>query len=195
MISKLVVRLPNNQMIKRLKIQNGFTLVELLVVIAIISILVTIGLVAFTSSQMRGRDAARKSDLKQIANGLEIFYTDYGKYPPSDGTNSTGQIYACPFDSVKLTGTACTWGSSEFNDIDSSGSTKTLYMKTLPKDPVSSYTYWYRVDSTGQKYQVFAHLENTQDPSLISTPYMCGTGAACNFGTSSPNSSPTDTSW
>ncbi|KKR41619.1 MAG: Type II secretory pathway pseudopilin PulG-like protein, partial [Candidatus Woesebacteria bacterium GW2011_GWB1_40_12] len=56
----------------------GFTLVELLVVIAILGILATIGLVTFSSSQMRGRDAQRKSDLKQISSALEIYYNDYG---------------------------------------------------------------------------------------------------------------------
>lgn len=172
----------------------GFTLVELLVVLAIISILVTIGLVSFTSSQLRAHDAQRKSDLKQVANALEIFYSDYGKYPPSDGTNSTGQIYSCPFDSVKLTGSACAWGMGEFRDIDSSFNTKTTYMKAMPKDP-SSFTYWYRVDSTGQKYQLFAHLENTQDPAIITTTYTCGASSACNFGISSANVTPTDTSW
>ena len=173
---------------------SGFTLVELLVVLAIIAIMVTIGLVSFTSSQLRGHDAARKSDLKQVANDLEIFYSDYGKYPPSDGTNSSGQVYACPFDSVKLTGAACVWGTGEFRDTDASSNTKTTYMKVMPKDP-SSYTYWYRVDSTGQKYQLFAHLENTQDPSLITTTYTCSGSNLCNFGVSSANTTPTDTSW
>ena len=57
-------------------VKKGFTLVELLIVMAIISILATLIVGGFRSSQMRGRDGARKSDLKQISNALELFYSD-----------------------------------------------------------------------------------------------------------------------
>jgi prepilin-type N-terminal cleavage/methylation domain-containing protein len=57
--------------------RQGFTLVELLVVIAIIGTLVTIALVSFRSSQAKGRDAQRKSDLKQVSSALELYYSDY----------------------------------------------------------------------------------------------------------------------
>lgn len=182
-------------MLKRKSKSTGFTLIELLIVISILGILASIALVAFTSAQIRGRDAQRKSNLSEISHALEIFYADYGKYPPTDAGGTSGQIYSCPFDSVKLTGSACTWGTGQFRDVDASGNTKTSYMTTLPVDPISTYSYRYRVDSTGQKYQLFAHIENTQDPSLITITYTCGGSNACNFGISSPNTSPTDTSW
>lgn len=185
-----------NWKIKRsVPIKSGFTLVELLVVISILGILASIALVAFTSSQIKGRDAQRKSDLTQVSRALEIFYQDYQKYPPSDGANSSGQIYSCPFNSVSLSGTACAWGTGAFQDTDAAGSVKTIYMKVLVKDPVSSQRYFYRVDATGQKYQIFAHLENSQDPALITTSHTCGGSNACNFGVSSTNTSPSDASW
>lgn len=169
------------------KIQRAFTLVELLVVISIIGVLVTIGLVSFMSSQARGRDAARKSDLKQISSALELYYSDYGKYP----TASSGEIAACPYDpsAVPPTGAECVWGQSEFSD------TKTTYFKVMPKDPVSSHSYLYRVDTTGQKFQLFANLENTQDINLITPPLtniFCGGTTLCNFAITSPNTKPTD---
>jgi len=66
------------------KINKGFTLVELLVVMAILGVLVTLIGTAFRTAQARGRDVQRKSDLKQIANALELFFNDYGFYPPGD---------------------------------------------------------------------------------------------------------------
>jgi prepilin-type N-terminal cleavage/methylation domain-containing protein len=141
--------------------RNGFTLVELLVVIAILGVLVTIGLVSFRSSQARGRDAQRKSDLKQIASSLELYFSDYNKYPD-----------------------ALAFGA-EFTDG------KTVYFKSLPKDPVSELSYLYRVvDSpSNQKFQLFAHLENNKDINLIETTYTCGT-SLCNFSITSANTDP-----
>lgn len=119
----------------------GFTLVELLIVMSIIGILAAIGLGSFTTAQMRGRDAERKSDLKQISHALELYYSDHGKYPP----------------------TTLIVSGSEFTDG------KTVYFKNIPSDPVSSQSYTYIVpDSpTNQKFKLFAKLENTQDKDCI----------------------------
>lgn len=145
------------------KNNRGFTLVELLVVISILGILVTIGLVSFRSSQARGRDAKRKSDLKQVSSALELYYSDYNKYPDS-----------------------LSWGS-EFTD------NKTTYFKELPKDPASSLVYLYRVvdPPANQKFQLFAHLENAEDINLITTVYDCGS-SDCNFSITSPNTTPSE---
>ncbi len=160
-------------MYRKLISKNGFTLVELLVVIAILGILVSIALVAFRNSQGRGRDAQRKSDLKQIASSVELYYSDYGRYPDDSG----GLIQGC-------SGNPCAWGSGSFTDG------KTIYFKVMPKDP-SSYSYFYRVPDppANQKFQLFAYLENTEDQSLISTSYLCGT-KTCNFSITSPNTTP-----
>lgn len=164
-----------------MKMRRGFTLVELLIVITILGILASIALVSFRSAQMRGRDAQRKSDLKQTVSALELFYADYQKYPNA----VSGAPAACPFTPPN-TWAACTWGVSEFTDG------KTTYFKVLPKDPVSTAAYLYRVDATGQKFQLFAHLENTQDPQLITTTQVCGGTTPCNFAITSPNTTPTD---
>ena len=133
---------------------SGFTLVELMIVMAILSSLV--GLVAggFRSAQMRGRDAQRKSDLKQIANALELFFSDHRKYPDADN----GSIKACPFDPDGATSQTCIWGSSDLGDG------KTTYFQNLPKDPAKDLSYYYRLPASGNlKFQLFARLENKED--------------------------------
>ncbi|HET7098810.1 MAG TPA: prepilin-type N-terminal cleavage/methylation domain-containing protein [Patescibacteria group bacterium] len=168
---------------------TGFTLVELLIVMAILAVLASIGIVSFRSSQVRGRDAQRKSDLKQIASSLELFYSDYSKYPDAAG----GKIQACPYNSITKSGADCLWGSGEFWDG------QTLYFKVLPKDPSVSGDYFYRTLDSGQKFQLFATLENTQDKECLDgdcanspVSYSCGTGMVCNFAVTSPNTSATE---
>jgi len=174
-----------SNMVNNRKFRSGFTLVELLVVIAILGILVTVGLVSFRTSQIRGRDAQRKSDLKQLASALELYYSDYGVYPGASG----GVILACPTSTDPPT--PCTWGDAAKHLTDD----KTLYMKVIPKDPASSRSYLYRTVAVAGVanlgFQLFASLENTQDPGLISTGYSCGT-VGCNFAVTSPNTSASD---
>ena len=164
---------------------NGFTLVELLVVMSIIGVLATLITGGFRTAQMRGRDAQRKGDLKEIANSLELYYADYGKYP----TEGSTLIVGCPYNPITATGTVCVWGAGEFTDG------KTIYFKTLPKDPSKTQNYLYRVVDTpsNQKFQLFAKLENTKDQNCLGgdclappISYICGSGT-CNFAITSAN--------
>lgn len=165
---------------------HGFTLVELLVVISIIGILASIALVAFTSAQFRSRDAQRKSNLKEVSSALELFYSDYGKYPSSSG----GQILACDYNPATGAGSACSWGTDEFSDG------KTTYFKVLPKDPVSNQNYYYKsvtvdfVPNSG--FQIYAYLENSMDlKSKISPSPAVSCGSVnCNFAVTSSNTTP-----
>jgi prepilin-type N-terminal cleavage/methylation domain-containing protein len=63
--------------------KNAFTLIELLVVIAIIGVLAAVVLVAINPAKRmaQARDSGRKSDIGQIATGLQAFYTTLGSYP------------------------------------------------------------------------------------------------------------------
>jgi general secretion pathway protein G len=164
----------------KMKKNKGFTLVELLVVISIIGILASIGLVAFNTAQARSRDAQRKSDLKQIGSALELYYSDYGRYPSGNGI---GQILGCP----STTSSPCVWGTSEFTDGE------TTYFRVLPEDKSSGQLYFYRTVAVGSVansgFQIYARLENSQDSSIITTDVDCGT-ANCNFAVTSPNTAP-----
>lgn len=118
---------------------------ELLVVIAILGILAAIGLGSFRSSQMKGRDAQRKSDLGQIQKALEMYYNDYAGYP----------------DSIPAGG-----GSWQ----DAKG---TLYMKEVPKDP-KDFDYCYEAAANKTWYRLYAKLENSQDPGIAKTGCAAG---------------------
>lgn len=168
---------------------GGFTLIELLVTMAILGVLATVISSGYTSSRTRGRDITRKSDLKQIATGLETFFNDYGKYPDSD---ASGQILGCPYTPSPGVGTACVWSvKPAFTDG------KTIYFTNLPKDPVAAQSYFYRSFDTGKKFQLFAKLENPKDPdctlpdcgtiTIAGVTLNCGVSSPCNFATTSSN--------
>ena len=169
--------------------KSGFTLVELLIVISIIGILASIGLASFNSSQMKSRDAKRKSDLKQIANALELYYNDKGQYPAPVG-DAGGNLQGCGAGAA----TACSWGN--LTTPFSNTTTGTVYMTRLPADPSNNSHYYYRAtqDVSGlyTKYQIYTRLENSQDKSIITGIDLdCGTGQnTCNWGISSSNTTP-----
>ena len=154
---------------------SGFTLVELLVVITIIGILSSIGLNTFTSAQMKSRDARRKTQLKQLTDAFEAYYNDHGGYPADDGGGNLDGF---------------TWGSSRFEDDKGA-----VYMVKLPQDPTVGLTYFYDAlpAATGLNtgFQLYARLENTNDPGLLTftSPPACGT-KECNYGVSSSNTTP-----
>jgi prepilin-type N-terminal cleavage/methylation domain-containing protein/prepilin-type processing-associated H-X9-DG protein len=64
--------------------RRGFTLIELLVVIAIIGILAAMLFPVFA----RARESARKiqclSNVKNIAMAMEMYFTDYDRFPPAE---------------------------------------------------------------------------------------------------------------
>lgn len=61
---------------------KGFTLLELLVVIGIIGIIMALATVAYSATQISGRNARRKQDIVAIQNALEQYYSVNGfKYP------------------------------------------------------------------------------------------------------------------
>ena len=73
----------NNSFTSRI---SGFTLLELLVVIAIIGILSAVGLGSYMTSRKRAADSRRRSDLKQIQNAFEQYYTVENQYPENAAT-------------------------------------------------------------------------------------------------------------
>ena len=161
------------------KRQSGFTLIELITVIAILAIMAigTIAVLDPFDQFKKASDSRIKSDLAQIQKGLESYYEDKGSYP----ANSAGYNIVDP-----NLGTLA-WGSSW-----------SPYMNVLPKDPAAIHNYvYYRLN--GQTYYLYANLvRGNKDPQVCKSdgskcnnaPTTCGGGSICNFGVSSPNTSP-----
>ncbi|MCX6726097.1 MAG: prepilin-type N-terminal cleavage/methylation domain-containing protein [Candidatus Shapirobacteria bacterium] len=144
-------------------IQRGFTLVELLVVMAILGLLATIGLGSFMSTQIKGRDSQRKSDLGQIQKALEMYYNDYGQYP----------------DSLPA-------GGSSWEDTKG-----TLYMKAIPADPKFGNYAYSSNGSSYRLYARLENTQDSCFTNGLCKDYglLCGT-ANCNYAMSSQNIMP-----
>lgn len=78
---------------------QGFTLIELLVVISIIGILSTVVLNSLGTARLKGRDATRISDLKQIQLALELYFeSGNNAYPAALSNLSPQYVQTVPRD-------------------------------------------------------------------------------------------------
>lgn len=144
--------MPNKKKFPIFNFQSGFTLIEMLVVISIIGILATLVAANLNSARSRARDAERKSDIKNISTALRLYYNDNGSFPAP---------------------AALPWG------LEWSGNSgNTIYMSTLPQDPLAStQTYKYEASTPFDTFILSACLENKSDTNGVAT-----TGAWCPSG-------------
>lgn len=117
-------------MIKLMK-TKGFTLIELLVVIAIISILTVISVSQFNTAKTKAKDTQRKADVDSVYKAVNMYYADYGHFPPQ------GSIV---------------WGG-EFVDGDY------YYMKKVPTENILETQMCYLPNDELSSYVLFANME------------------------------------
>lgn len=77
------------------KLCAGFTLIEMLVVVAIIGLLSSVILVGLGDVRKEARDTRRVSDIRQVQNQLEIYYSVHQGYPAD-----IYELAATPYDPV-----------------------------------------------------------------------------------------------
>lgn len=152
--------------------KKGFTLIELLVVIAIISILSSVVLASLNEARSKARDARRFSDLENVRIALELYRDDNGRYPTFSSGNQASSVP----------------GNANWQEL----STMLSNFINLPSDPLNNlngafgaapylgaYYYMYVVTSAGDKYDLFANLENPHQiscPSAVVPSYAIGSG-------------------
>jgi len=144
-------------------LKKGFTLIELLIVIAIIGILTALVTTNLQGARSRARYTRRKSDLRAIEQSLRLYYNDAKGFPVSDATY---HIVGC---GSLATPTVCSWGGNF-------STTSSVYMSTLPTDPLSSttapttYKYFSNDDN---KILIITKLENASDSDIADTQTRC----------------------
>lgn len=146
-----------------MKKQKGFTLIEMLIVVAIIGILSALILVGLSQFRLRGRDARRIADLKQVQNALEIYYTRNSAYPTAPAGNASQKWAAL---------TAAITGAG-------------IGLNQVPQDPMATVdngvSYYYQDCNLGQNYVVAATLEDTNNQALKDSA-QGSSGGSCDFG-------------
>ncbi len=130
-------------------LRSGFTLIEILIVIAIIAILASAVLVGLGPTQQAGRDARRLSDLRQVQNGLELYFSKCGYYPgPAVAGTCAGTAWSA---------------TSKWADMVTTLMGSAIGVSTVPGDPSAGHTYYYGTTNGGASYIIAATLENTNN--------------------------------
>lgn len=79
-----------NHRTRRAEMQSGFTLIELMIAIGVIAVLTTVAFSSYTSAMARGDRATAISDINEISQALERFYTFNRVYSNDFGDLSMG---------------------------------------------------------------------------------------------------------
>jgi type II secretion system protein G len=70
--------------------QLGFTLIEMMVVLAVIGLLASVILASLNVARQKARDAKRKEDSAEVRKAIDLYYQEYGIYPPTAGSVPAG---------------------------------------------------------------------------------------------------------
>lgn len=174
-LSKQFIKLKSN------KNEKGFTLIELLVVVSVIAVLsgLILSVVSTGGIRSKARDNQRKADLKKIQVALELYFSDFRQYPASSAW-------------VAITGS-----DSLSNALRPASGSGTVYLNSIPVDPVSTVGsnpcvatnrgYYYRTSSTNSRTYVLATVMEVPTSATEGLCTNLNNWNAINGGTCSAN--------
>lgn len=130
--------------------KKAYTLIEILIVATIIVLLSAAAAVSYSAFLKQSRDAKRKTDLEQIRAALEMYRSNNDEYTIA-----------------AFNGNCAT--------VDWLGE----YMGSIPPEPKSSSSFYYRCTITSNDYALGAYLES--GGLGTGSCSNCKTGIACNY--------------
>ncbi|MFN0011772.1 MAG: prepilin-type N-terminal cleavage/methylation domain-containing protein [Phycisphaerales bacterium] len=105
--------------------RSAFSLIELVIVVVIIGIIAAIAIPRMSRGAAGAADASLQSNLRQLRNGIDLFYTEHDNVFPDDGT-----IAAQLTTFTKIDGTANATRTTDF--------IYGPYIREIPALPVGS---------------------------------------------------------
>ena len=94
--------------INRFRDDRGFTMIEVLIVVVLVVLLASMGMVQYSNSVQRAREAVLKENLFRLRDAINQYYADKNKYPGSlEDLVSEGYVREVPED--PMTRSKDTW--------------------------------------------------------------------------------------
>ena len=118
--------------------KSAFTLIELLIAIFIIAIISTLAYVSLGVVKANGRDTKRLADISSLRQALELYKDHEGNYPVDLNSQQDALV----------------------------GGGGRIYLKPMPKDPLTKEIYRYQRIATSN-YQLFFNLERENNGYLM----------------------------
>ncbi len=128
--------------------QRGFTLVEIVITVTIMSILLTLAVVNLNSSEANARDAERASDVKTIANHMELYYkngislsTTVGRYPSTAVFNNGETSMKTFFPDIDLLSVTAPGAANAVSSFIPATNTNQSEGGVTPQPTITQYVY------------------------------------------------------
>lgn len=157
---------------------KGFTIIELLVVIVIIAVLAGIVTLFVTTQGQKARDSRRIADLSEVQKALEFYYSEYGCYPASTGTDTNRSKLPpndpCPNTLASPPSTNCAdvndWWNTSLQVL-----VEAKFLPSLPHDPINEgeypqflcYSYYHYKSSTDESFKCGGNPAAYYDYALL----------------------------